>query len=359
MNTYYDDIYLTLSLCMMPGKDILTIIDELKKADINPSNYKDIARDFLKANQREAFFRIYERLDDEKEKLYKSGIHVVNYDSYDYPAKLINIPDPPAVLYIKGNYDPKQISTACISIVGARSCSEYGSNMSYNLARELSLGGITIISGMARGIDSEAHKGALSADGTTIAILGCGADICYPRENISIYNSILKKGAIISELPPNTPPISRNFPLRNRIISGLCDALIIVEARDKSGSLITVDQALEQGKDIYAVPGRIGDPLSYGCNRLIKMGAGMITGIGDFVEEILGDVYKANSPLTDLTNHERLVYDHIDSYPTALEDIYKNTSSDMEFIDVLQTLWDLQDKRLVKECSQNYYVRVI
>ena len=174
------------------------------------------------------------------------------------------------------------------AIIGARLASGYGREQARRFARRLASRGITIISGMARGIDGIAQKAALDAGGRSYAVLGCGVDICYPEENRELYDRLLQEGGIISEYPPGTYPEARLFPQRNRIISGLSDLVLVIEARKKSGTLITVDMALEQGREVYALPGRVSDALSDGCNRLIRQGAGPATCPEDILEFFFG-----------------------------------------------------------------------
>lgn len=200
-------------------------------------------------------------------------IREIKKDSPEYPRRLLQIQDAPQTLYVIGSL-PDDEAPSC-AIVGARMCSHYGSTIAKEYSRILAAHGIQIISGMAIGIDSIAQKGALEGGGKTYAILGCGVDICYPSGNLTLYDTLAQNYGIISELAPGTPPLRYNFPLRNRIISGLADLVLVVEAKSKSGSLITADYAIEQGKTVYAVPGRVGDALSDGCNNLIAQGAGI------------------------------------------------------------------------------------
>ena len=200
-------------------------------------------------------------------------IHEVKKDSAAYPERMKSLSNMPDTLYYTGRL-PSDGRPSC-AIVGARLCSPYGRETAYSFARILSKEGVQIISGMAVGIDGYAQEGALDAGGDTYAVLGCGVDICYPRSNGSIYRGLLRSGGILSELPPGTPPLSYHFPSRNRIIPALADVVVVVEAKARSGSLITVDFALSQGRPVYAVPGRVGDLLSDGCNSLIAEGAGI------------------------------------------------------------------------------------
>jgi len=215
-----------------------------------------------------------------------NNIEIITINDKEYPDKLKVIYDPPVVLYIKGNKNI--LNEKAISIVGCRKCSKYGENISKTIAYNLSLNNINVISGLAKGIDSFAHLGCLAQKAKTIAVVGCGLDRVYPQDNINLFNEIIKKdGAIISEYIIGTKPLAKNFPKRNRIISALGNGLIVVEAREKSGTLITVDFALEQGKTIYVVPGNIDNPNSYGTNELIKQGAKVITTIHDVLEDLV------------------------------------------------------------------------
>jgi DNA processing protein len=196
----------------------------------------------------------------------------VSIGSPEYPPRLRILPDAPEELHYLGTL-PEDCPT--VAIVGARMCSSYGHSQAYAFGRELAAKGVQIVSGMAMGIDGYALEGALDAGGRAFAVLGSGADVCYPRSNRSIYQRLREHGGILSELPDGDGPLPWHFPMRNRIISALADIVLVVEAKEKSGSLITVDFALEQGKTVFAVPGRIGDLLSDGCNRLIAQGAGI------------------------------------------------------------------------------------
>ncbi len=220
---------------------------------------------------------------DLTKRVYACGADVIAYNDPSYPQALKYTADPPAVLYCIGRLKPDEL---CVAVVGSRKATWYGLDMSKKLSSELARHGVTIVSGMARGVDSKAHYGALEAGGRTIAVLGCGVDVVYPKENRSLMNEICKKGAVISEYIPGTEPIPFNFPARNRIISGLSEGVIIVEASEKSGSLITADYALEQGRDVFALPGNINSMNSSGTNRLIREGARIITCAGDILDEM-------------------------------------------------------------------------
>jgi len=214
----------------------------------------------------------------------KLGIAIVTCEDPLYPKYLLNIYDFPPLLYVKGSLCPEEIPVA---VVGSRLASAYGRYTTERLSRELALKGITIVSGLARGIDAAAHRGALAGKGRTIAVLGCGLDVIYPPENKKLADDITARGALITEFPFGTPPNAPNFPARNRIISGISFGVVVVEAGEKSGSLITARFAAEQGRSVFAVPGAIDTAGSRGTHRLIKQGAKLIENVDDILEEIL------------------------------------------------------------------------
>jgi DNA processing protein len=222
----------------------------------------------------------------------KASIKIITYPDELYPANLINVYDRPAFLYVRGNLKKDDIN---IAIVGSRLASTYGKYTTERISRELAHKGTTIVSGMARGIDSAAHRGALAAQGRTIAVLGNGLDVVYPPENKKLFDAIVENGAVISEFPLGTPPRSNNFPARNRIISGMSYGVLVVEAGEKSGSLITARLALEQGRDVFAVPGNIDTSVSRGTNKLIKQGAKLIENADDILEEIFPQLEKTKA----------------------------------------------------------------
>ena len=301
--------------------------------------------------------KIPEKIHAGYNKLIQSGIYFVTKEDEQYPSKLHNIYDAPFALYVKGNL-PKD-SQKTIAIVGARDCSLHGKEMAQYFARELARQGVAIISGLARGIDSYAHKGALDARGITYAVLGCGVDICYPRENIGLYMDIQINGGIISEFAPGAKPVAAHFPMRNRIISGLSDGILVVEAREKSGSLITADLGLEQGKDIYAIPGRPADPLSAGCNNLIKMGAKLVATPQDVLEELMPD-YKGGVQNNKKENNflelnEEIVYSSLCLEPKHIEEIANSTG--LPVSDLAEILFNLSMRGLIKQTSKNYYIK--
>lgn len=223
-------------------------------------------------------------LKEEYEKLDIKGIGVVFYGEKTYPKRLLEIPDAPYALFYRGSL-PKEEAVS-VAVIGARECSGYGEFVAAQLGRYLGEQGIQVISGMARGIDGISQTAAMEAGGTSYGVLGSGVDVCYPKSNQRLYDRLLKQGGVLSAYVPGALPASGHFPPRNRIVSGLADALVVVEARGKSGTLITVDMALEQGKEVFVVPGRITDRLSDGCNRLLTQGAGVFLTPADFVNQL-------------------------------------------------------------------------
>jgi DNA processing protein len=235
-----------------------------------------------------------ETAEKEMLRLRSLGIHTIQWGTEEYPAFLANISDPPPLLYVKGTL--VQEDERSVAVVGSRQASAYGLNVCKKLCRELAWQGWTVVSGMARGIDSAAHLGALKGGGRTLAVLGTGLDVMYPRENRKLSQQIAASGAIISEFPLGTPPEPGNFPVRNRIISGLALGVVVVEAATKSGSLITARMALEQDRQVFAVPGPIGRPGVEGTHRLIKEGAKLVERAEDVIEELVPMV-AGRSPL--------------------------------------------------------------
>ncbi len=238
----------------------------------------------LKEEQAYAVIRknLWERSRKQYERMRCNGIQYISFYSESFPDVLKNIYQPPKHLYVKGKMPEN--NKLSIGIVGARNCSIYGKDMARMFGACLARVGVQVVSGMAKGIDGWTHQGALEGAGETYAVLGCGVEQCYPASHEYLYRSIIKHGGVLSEFDPFIKAKPEFFPLRNRIISGLCDGVLVVEAREKSGSLITADYALEQGKDVFVIPGRIGDDLSKGCNNLIRQGAILVTSPEDILE---------------------------------------------------------------------------
>lgn len=285
--------------------------------------------------------------------------NILHYTQKDreYPDRLRHIQSPPKDLYVMGQLPDPHLPA--VAIVGARNATPYGYETAVRFARELASNGVQIISGFARGIDRAGHEGALRGDGRTFAVLGNGVDICYPRENIDLYRAVAEGGGFLSEFAPGTEPRARFFPMRNRIISALADLILVVEAREKSGSLITADFGLEQGKDIYAVPGRLCDTVSSGCNRLISQGAGIAISSVNIMEVLdiknpqLQSFGEKNK--NSLALEEETVYSCIRLQPKSTEQLLKETK--MSIAELTNILIGLELKNLIKETGRNYYVR--
>ena len=280
------------------------------------------------------------------------------YEDSQYPEKLKYYNAMPKVLYIRGELpDPGK---PAVAVVGARACSRYGEQQAYRFGKLLGENGVQVISGLARGIDGSAQRGALDGGGKTFAVMGCGGDICYPPEHEELYRRIKEGGGgILSEFPEGTPPYGKNFPRRNRIISGLADLILVIEARVRSGSLITAGYALEQGKTVYALPGRVGDALSEGCNRLIADGAGiawkpeiLLTELG--ISSEIKVNFRQNSKIR-LASQEEMVYSCLDFQPKNIEEIYEETNLDTKVI--AEVLLKLELDGLITEPVKNYYAR--
>jgi DNA processing protein len=268
--------------------------------------------------------------EDECRRLEASGARLVTFTSSDYPKSLFEIPDPPAFLYVKGELRSSELS---IAIVGSRRATSYGLMTTGNLSGALAVHGVCIVSGMARGVDTAAHRGALLAGGRSIGVLGCGIDKVYPPENRKLFEEMAQKGCLVSEFPLGTLPLAENFPRRNRIISGLSRGVLVVEAAEKSGSLITAQCALEHGRDVFAVPGNVSFASSRGCNRLIKQGAKLVDCVEDILEELPEqDPAKTDSPLFQkesrtfaLSPKEAAIFELLARSPLHIDDIIAQT----------------------------------
>jgi DNA processing protein len=303
----------------------------------------------------------------------KLGVWVVHLQDVRYPPLLKQIYDPPPVLYVKGTLT--ESDNLCVAIVGSRRCSLYGSEQSSRFAHILAASGFTICSGMALGIDTAAHQGALAAGGRTLAIQGCGLAEVYPPENRKLFETIAESGACISELPLSYQALAENFPPRNRIIAGLSLGTIVIEAGNNSGSLITAKAALEYNREVMAVPGKIDSPISRGTNRLIKQGAKLVDSVED-VMEALGYVgsrlnehvssiadsiaAKVEMPLFDLgrlnlSAPEKSVYDYLHTDPTHVEQII--TELEIPAGSVNAAVVSLRLKGLIKQLPGNMFVR--
>lgn len=261
------------------------------------------------------------------------NIRLLAWDDPLYPPLLRNIHDPPPVLYVLGN--PEMLNCRGIGIVGSRAATHYGRNIAEHLANSLAGQGFTIVSGMALGIDTAAHKGALAAAGRTIAVLGCGLDIIYPPGNHRLYKDIMASGAVVSEYPLGTQPDNFRFPARNRIISGLSLGVVVVEAANRSGSLITAHHALEQGREVFAVPGRIDSTKSAGTHTLLQQGAKLVHSANDIVEEFSYekhlqqdnncDAAEDQAAAEQLNHDEAALFACLDVYPRTIDEIVRQS----------------------------------
>lgn len=262
--------------------------------------------------------------------LEKVGGKIITIKDEAYPSRLRNIYDPPALLYLKGEL--KKEDEFAVSIVGSRKTNPYGRWITERISKDLARHGVTVVSGMARGIDSVAHWGAVSEGGRTIAVLGCGIDVIYPRENRNLYTKIVEHGAVLSEFPMGSPPEGSHFPKRNRIISGLSIGVVVVQASADSGSLITANYALEQGREVFAIPGNVGADGSRGTNRLIKDGAKLVESSEDILEEILPqwqrekEDNKAKGP--ELDGEEKVLYAMLSESPLHIDSIIRESGFD-------------------------------
>lgn len=282
-------------------------------------------------------------------------IRYIDRESIDFPSKLLELPDCPKGIYVRGALpDP---SRKMVAIVGARMCTAYGRATAHHFARVLAANDVQIISGLALGIDGAAHEGALAAGGKTFAVLAGGVDICYPRSHIGIYEQMKACGGIISEEVCGCPPLARLFPKRNRIISALADVVLVVEAKKKSGSLITADFAAEQGRDLFAVPGRLEDVLSEGCNDLIFQGAGIAISPERMLESIGKTPKKSDNSMNDVQNvlarEENLVYSCLSLHPQSLENLCRETK--LSISTVTEAVMRLQLRGMVQEIGRNRY----
>lgn len=298
------------------------------------------------------------KLNAEYEKLLKKEVEFITIQDSRYPEKLKKISSSPYAIYVKGKL-PKEDKFSA-AIVGARNCTPYGAAMARQFAEELARCDIQIISGMATGIDGVSQRAAIEAGGTSFGVLGSGVDICYPRENIQLYADLCENGGIISEQPLGMRPLAQFFPARNRLISALSDIVLVMEAKEKSGSLITADMALEQGKDVFALPGPINSELSKGCHYLIKQGAGILISPTDLVED-LDMFHKKNIKNSSenkilLESEENIVYSCLDFEPKNLNQLCRMTGLSVQRL--LDILVDLELRGYIGEVSKNYYVKV-
>lgn len=296
----------------------------------------------------------------------KYNLKIITMEDEEYPENLKQIPDPPIVLYLKGEF--KDEDRFSIAIVGSRRASFYGLSCAERFASDLSHQGLTIVSGMARGIDTCAHRGALKVGGRTIAVMGSGFKHIYPPENKELIQEISQEGVVISEFSIDTKPLRQNFPRRNRVISGMSLGLLVIEAARNSGALITTDFALEQGREVFALPGKVDSCTSFGTNELIKQGAKLVSCVDDILQEL-------NLPLTtndrlfppreelncvyariqNLSSEESLIYDLITNQATPLDEIVEKTNMDIS--NISDILLRLQVRKLIRQLPGEQFTK--
>jgi len=303
-------------------------------------------------------FDEHDRIVSEYRSFSSAGMNYFTIGHPRYPERLKEIAQAPYGFWLIGRL-PEEAGLV-VAMIGSREPTPYGRKIAEEIAGMLASGNVPVISGMARGIDSISQKAVLDAGGSSLAVLGCGADICYPREVQALYERLKWEGGILSEYPPGTEPKRSFFPARNRIISGLADVTVVIEAGKKSGSLITAGMALEQGRDVYAVPGRCGDTMSEGCNRLIHDGAGMILSAADLMEELhLSHVHTV--PLSQnckrtLAPKEDMVYSCLDLYAKSLNVLEVETH--LEITELLRILTILEIEGCASRTAQGHFIRL-
>lgn len=344
-------------LCQIPefGNATIRTLWERHRSFIGIYNIEETG---LKPSQKKALEQWKTRAaecDERYERMSQMGIRFVTIFDEEYPERLREIHDYPMAFYVRGSLpDP---AVPAVAIVGARSCSNYGKQMAGVFGRVLSEAGIQVISGMAIGIDSAAHYGAVHAEKPTYAVLGCGINICYPSRNYQLYEALMACGGIISEYTLDEQAQPFHFPLRNRIISALSDVILVVEAKERSGSLITAEFGLEQGKEIFAVPGRVTDPLSKGCNQLIQQGAGIAISPDEILEYFSIKqqkkliLYEKN--INRLAKKEKIVYSCLDFNPKHVDTI-ANTCK-LSVPECLELLLGLELGGYVIQTANHYY----
>lgn len=291
----------------------------------------------------------------------EAGVRILTFNAPNYPVRLRMIPDPPPFLYVSGEI--REEDEKAVAVVGSRSASDYGIRIGRELCQDLAFLGFTVVSGMARGIDGEAHKAALEVDRRTIAVLGSGVDVVYPPEHEGLYRKICQGGAVLSELPMGTPPFSYNFPSRNRLISGVSLGVVVVEATEKSGSLITAGLALEQGREVFAVPGEAGASRSRGTHRLIRQGAKLVESVEDIVEEIapqllararLVEKATAVSLPPNMSLEASKIFELILGRPLQIDEVIQ--TSGLSPAKVAEILLDMEIKGILKQLPGKRFV---
>jgi len=359
-----------LTLSMIPGvgpllrKELLDRFGSAERVlDAAPAELREVPR--LGPKLCRAITTAKESIDvnAEIERCQTHDISLLTQSQSEFPDALAEIHDPPAVLYTRGSFLPQD--DLAVAIVGTRHATQYGRQVARRLASSLARAGITIVSGLARGIDTEAHQATLEAGGRTIAVLGSGLLNIYPSENKQLAEQVVQNGALISEYSTQSKPMRGAFPRRNRIVTGLCQGVIVVEAGDRSGALISARLSMEQGREVFAVPGRVDSRTSRGCHRLIRDGAKLVETADDVLEELgpmfqpaqSSDGREIHHPAElQLNDQERAVLDAIESAPTSMDDVIANCG--LPIHRVLSTVSVLEMRRLVRRVSGTQVMRV-
>ncbi len=315
--------------------------------------------------KKESFKRAEKELDGVRK---IANCRLLNWTEPEYPQTLLQIYDPPVLLYVRG--DLQVLNLPSLSIVGTRRPTLYGTQMAQRLGRELAARGLVIVSGLARGIDAIGHQGALDANGRAIGVLGTGIDVCYPKENKKLYEKVLERGAIITEFPLRTHPAPENFPVRNRIVAGM-PLEVVIEGAQYSGSLITARLAMEFGREVFGVPGNVTQPVSFAPNQLIKQGAKLVTNADDVIEELPTPVraalVQAEQPEAEqrnllaaasLNGSEKKLYELLSAYePKPIDDIVEH--SGLNSSEVLATLFNLEMKGIIRQLPGKKFSKVL
>lgn len=347
----------------IPRKQLLAFVQAMEGFSLReatPSFFKQYFPT-LEEKHIQKFFQLKSKTDLGKaEKFFtQQQVHLLKYTDNEYPQGFRNLPQQPPFLYYRGNLVVQGLN---IGLVGSRRADSYGKAIAEELARELSAAGVCVISGLAKGIDTAAHKGAITALGGTIAVLGCGIDVVYPAENRNLASEITThlSSAVISEFPLGTKPLAYHFPMRNRLISALADGIVIVQATEKSGALITAEFALEQGKDVFAVPGAVHNPLSVGPHQLLREGAKIVTKTTDILEEYgqlcLFKENKVQAKTVQLEPKEELVYNLLSAEPVSVEEIARCTR--LPIAELMSILTALEMKEYIQQVIGRKYIRI-
>lgn len=365
-----DEVRHWLELSLVPGvgpKTFFKLLDSFG----SPKNALEASRPALeKAAGAGAAAEAIERgckadLDKSLKLIEEHDVTIVTFSDPAYPELLKHIHDPPPLLYVKGAFEPADRNA--VSIVGSRRATHYGKTVAGKLAGDLARMGVTVVSGLAYGVDAAAHKGALAAGGRTIAVLGCGVDVVYPRANSKIYERIPQSGALISEFPMGCQPDPGFFPVRNRIVSGLSLGTLVVEAPRKSGALITARLAMEQNREVFAVPGNIFSPYGEGCHRLIKDGAKLVENVYDIISEVeagleelaikdsVATADEADRSRTKMSADERKVFNFLSMAPAHIDAVIEEC--DLTASRAAGALMTLELKGLAQQLSGKQFIR--